>query len=96
MLITGAGKGGGWGGGGRERERRGKGAGQDPGISNRGVLRAEPHSHVGVVEVLYCNILCTVQPRTTGSQVKAKKNTPGFESQIYFDSQGGGSRGQGP
>ena len=51
----------------------------------------EPHPHVGVVKVLYCNILLlfpppfcmmtTVQPRTTGSQVKSHKN-PGFESAV--------------
>ena len=61
----------------------------------------ELHPYVGMVKVLYCMLfpppLCmmtTVQPRTTGSEVKAKKN-PGFESQIYYLSQKGGGGGGG-
>ena len=54
----------------------------------------KPYPHVGVVEVLYCNILLFLpppimhrQPRTTGSQVNLE--SPGFESQIYYQSQSG-------
>ena len=61
-------------------------------ISNRGVLRATPTRGNCIVR-FYCFSHCpfcmttTVQPRTTGSEVKS--STSGLESQIYYQSQKG-------